>query len=78
MTPSVLTDHVIPHKGDMILFWDQSQWQPACQWHHDVIKQQLEVMFAKGKIETDQLWLDSASAIALTIAEGVGGQKSEA
>lgn len=23
-------DHVIPHKGDMALFWDRSNWQSLC------------------------------------------------
>lgn len=23
-------DHIIPHKGDMELFWDMNNWQPAC------------------------------------------------
>lgn len=25
-----VVDHIIPHKGDMRLFWDQSNWQPMC------------------------------------------------
>jgi 5-methylcytosine-specific restriction protein A len=27
-------DHIIPHRGDMRLFWDQSNWQPLCHAHH--------------------------------------------
>ncbi|MFR3634507.1 MAG: HNH endonuclease [Sutterella sp.] len=23
-----------PHKGDMALFWDQSNWQPLCHTCH--------------------------------------------
>lgn len=23
-------DHVVPHKGDMALFWDRSNWQALC------------------------------------------------
>lgn len=23
-------DHVVPHKGDMTLFWDRSNWQALC------------------------------------------------
>ena len=23
-------DHVVPHKGDPRLFWDESNWQPLC------------------------------------------------
>jgi len=29
-TPATQTDHVVPHRGDMVLFWDQSQWQSLC------------------------------------------------
>lgn len=24
-------DHIIDHHGDMSLFWDQDNWQPACR-----------------------------------------------
>ncbi|WP_421925495.1 HNH endonuclease [Neoaquamicrobium sediminum] len=68
VSAAVLTDHVIPHKGDMNLFWDSSQWQSSCQWHHDVVKQRLELLFVKGEIGQAELWLDSAAAIALTRA----------
>ena len=27
-------DHIIPHRGDPDLFWDQSNWQPLCHSHH--------------------------------------------
>ncbi len=27
---SECTDHIIPHKGDDGLFWDESNWQPLC------------------------------------------------
>ena len=27
-------DHVIPHKGDERLFWDETNWQPLCKAHH--------------------------------------------
>lgn len=30
-----VVDHRIPHKGDMILFWDQSNWQSLCKRCHD-------------------------------------------
>ena len=33
---ATLVDHIIPHKGDMILFWDKSNWQPLCDHHHAV------------------------------------------
>lgn len=27
-------DHVVPHKGDMILFWNQDNWQTLCHSCH--------------------------------------------
>lgn len=41
-------------------------WQPACRWHHDVIKPKLERMFEVGEVKVDQLWLNSPAAIALS------------
>ena|SRR5690554_4960799 len=29
-----VVDHVIPHKGCEVLFWDQSNWQPLCKPCH--------------------------------------------
>jgi 5-methylcytosine-specific restriction endonuclease McrA len=63
-----VTDHVIPHRGDMAIFWDREQWQPACDWHHSVVKQQLEQKFDCGEIGADALWLNSPQAITLTRA----------
>ena len=61
-----VVDHTIPHKGDVSLFWDMTNRQPACQWHHDVVKQKLERLFDAGKIDALQLRLDSGTAIRLT------------
>jgi 5-methylcytosine-specific restriction enzyme A len=60
------TDHVIPHKGDRVLFWDMSKWQAACDWHHDTVKKLLEAMYAQRKIEAAALWLNSPEAMGLT------------
>jgi 5-methylcytosine-specific restriction protein A len=27
-------DHIIPHKGDMVAFWDSSNWQGLCKPCH--------------------------------------------
>lgn len=27
-------DHIVPHKGDMELFWDETNWQTLCDSHH--------------------------------------------
>jgi 5-methylcytosine-specific restriction protein A len=35
-TPATLTDHVIPHRGDRTLFWDEhGNWQSMCKPCHD-------------------------------------------
>lgn len=31
-----VVDHVISHKGNEQLFWDESNWQSLCKHHHDV------------------------------------------
>jgi 5-methylcytosine-specific restriction protein A len=65
VTPTAVVDHVIPHKGDAVLFWSRELWQPACRFDHDVVKQRLELMYARGAIVAADLWLDSSVAIAL-------------
>ena len=30
-----VVDHIKPHRGDKVLFWDQSNWQPLCKRCHD-------------------------------------------
>jgi len=35
LTPATVVDHIIPHRGDMTLFWDESNWQPLCKDCHD-------------------------------------------
>lgn len=34
-TRSEVVDHIIPHKGDMELFWDKNNWQALCKTCHD-------------------------------------------
>lgn len=64
--PTTVVDHVEPHKGDQEKFWRRSNWQPACDWHHDVVKQRLELMWVRHEINTVDLRLDSQRAIALS------------
>ncbi len=33
--PSTTVDHRIPHRGDMKVFWDTTNWQALCKHHHD-------------------------------------------
>ncbi|MGE5390886.1 MAG: HNH endonuclease [Deltaproteobacteria bacterium] len=35
LTVAEVVDHIIPHRGDQTLFWDESNWQPLCKKCHD-------------------------------------------
>ena len=39
---ATVVDHKQPHRGDMRLFWDSSNWQGLCKVHHDSTKQRQE------------------------------------
>lgn len=32
---ATVVDHIVPHRGDPVLFWDESNWQPLCKSCHD-------------------------------------------
>ena len=36
LVKATVVDHIKPHRGDPILFWDERNWQPLCKHHHDV------------------------------------------
>lgn len=39
IVPATVVDHITPHKGDEVLFWDsENNWQPLCKPCHDSIK----------------------------------------
>ena len=35
LTPATVVDHIIPHRGDRKLFWDENNWPPLCKDCHD-------------------------------------------
>ena len=35
LTPATVVDHIVPHRGDRKLFWDESNWQGLCKRCHD-------------------------------------------
>ena len=37
-----VVDHIAAHKGCKVKFWDQSNWQSLCQYHHNSAKQREE------------------------------------
>jgi len=43
LVPSEVVDHVVPHKGNTDLFWDEGNLQALCKWCHDSLKRRVEV-----------------------------------
>lgn len=35
ITPATVVDHIIPHRGDVNLFWNEQNWQSLCKCCHD-------------------------------------------
>jgi len=45
-------DHVRPPKGDLVLFWDENNWQSLCHYHHSVKTAKEDGAFGnKGKVK---------------------------
>lgn len=63
---AILTDHVIPHHGEVALFWDRDNWQAACGFCHNAVKQRLELMYGRGEIGAAALRLGSVEAIEVS------------
>ena len=40
--PATVVDHIVPHRGDLTLFWDSHNWQSLCATCHSAHKQRLE------------------------------------
>ena len=36
MVEATVVDHIKPHRGDSILFWDEANWQSLCKTCHDM------------------------------------------
>lgn len=47
--PATVVDHIKPHGGDDVLFWDTSNWQPLCKRCHDSTKQRNERQQRMGR-----------------------------
>jgi 5-methylcytosine-specific restriction protein A len=35
LMPATVVDHITPHRGDVRLFWDRTNWQALCKPCHD-------------------------------------------
>ena len=55
---AIVVDHIKPHKGDMVLFWDSSNWQPLCKQCHDGYKKRLEISGRIAGCTTDGIPID--------------------
>lgn len=44
-----VVDHIVPHKGDMKLFWEVDNHQSLCHTHHSSTKQRMEKNANNGK-----------------------------
>lgn len=42
IVPATIVDHITPHRGNAILFWDQRNWQSLCATCHSRWKQKME------------------------------------
>jgi len=42
VTPATCVDHIIPHKGDPVLFWDENNFQSLCGSCHSGTKRVAE------------------------------------
>jgi len=60
-----LVDHVVPHRGDRVRFWDVANWQALCRDCHDGLKQRLEKRYDNGALGPADLRLDSPAALRL-------------
>jgi len=45
--PATRVDHITPHKGDQVLFWDKTNWQPLCESHHNAKTAREDSNFAR-------------------------------
>jgi len=59
--PANVVDHVIPHKGDQALFWDESNWQSLCGPCHN------------GPKRRQELACERAGTTPKRVGEGRGG-----
>lgn len=46
VTAANVVDHRVPHRGDMTLFWDRSNWDSLCTPHHSSDKQREDNMIS--------------------------------
>jgi 5-methylcytosine-specific restriction protein A len=58
VTAANVVDHVRPHKGDRVLFFDPENLQSLCAPHHDADKQQIERIGFSTRVGLDGFPMD--------------------
>lgn len=51
ITPATIADHVVPHRGDLALFWSEDL-QSLCKFHHDSTAQRKDID-GEGPVQFD-------------------------
>ena len=55
---ATIADHIVPHKGDVDLFF-KGELQSLCKWHHDTSKQQVETRGYRSGFDNEGYPLDA-------------------
>ena len=55
--PATTVDHIVPHDGNIPLFWKRWNWQALCQPCHSRYKQSIESKWRAGKLSLEGLFL---------------------
>lgn len=59
VTQATVVDHIVPHRGDDVLFWDTANHQALCKPCHDSIKQAEEKGGKVGGCDIDGVPIDT-------------------
>ena len=59
LTPAAVVDHIVPHRGDMGLFWSRENWQALCKQCHDSYKKRVELSGVDAGCDTSGLPIDT-------------------
>jgi 5-methylcytosine-specific restriction protein A len=55
-----VVDHIRPHKGSLKAFWDMTNWQTLCAFHHNNRKRDVERLGFSREIGLDGWPVDPA------------------
>lgn len=66
---ATVVDHIKPHRGNWLLFWDVRNWQALCARCHNSVKQASESNEGKGcdaqgrPLDLNSDWYDGGGAV---------------